>query len=163
MKKGELKQSLGALRYVMNKQGLDVNTIKSLIRNERKLEKAIEELDAEMVFVPSEEAAKYDTALRGHFESLAKKNEADFKAYGKQIKEGQLPVPPQHIDKWNKLVEKAKQDFPEGAKYVDDYQERIGKLLDEEIKIDFDVINLDGFSANEAKSISFSIYEFDQI
>lgn len=163
MKKGELKQSLGALRYAMNKQGLDVNTVKTLIINERKLEKAIEELDAEMVFVPSEEAAAYDTALRGHFETLAKKNEADFKAYGKQIKEGQLPVPPQHIDKWNKLVEKAKQDFPEGAKYVDEYQERIGKLLDEDITIDFDKINMDGFSANEVKSISFCIYEFDKI
>lgn len=159
MKKGELKQAFDTLQYVMNKQGLEPNVITAMINNENVLKNALEELDKEQLFIPSEESVKFHAALDDAMRDLRTKNQEEFAQHEPKVqREGAFPVPPKLVNKWNKLVEKARQNFPDGAKYVDEYQEKIRGIQEQEATAEFEMVALNGFTANEVKALRFMMY-----
>lgn len=162
MKKGELKQAFDTLQYVMNKPGLEPNVVKAIIANEKSLKSALEKLDEELVFVPSDESTKFYNALDESLKDLREKNMEEFRQYDEKNRGKEVyPVPPKLINKWNKLMEKARQNFPEGAKYVDDYQAKKLEILDQVSDIEFETVAINGFTPNEVKALSFMMYGLD--
>ena len=162
MKKGELQQAFDTLQYVMNKPNLEPNVVKAILANEKSLKSAIEKVNEELVFIPSEESTKFYNALDDAFKDLREKNLDEFRQHeeknrGKEV----YPVPPKLVNKWNKLMEKARQNFPEGAKYVDEYQEKKLAILDQVSDIDFETVAINGFTPNEVKALSFMMYGLD--